>query len=58
MLKQVQKKILLQRLIRKMKASKTGGAATAHFTWCIGSGTGATGIYSTGPTGNFGDVYR
>ena len=67
MLKQVQKKILLQRLIRKMKASKTGGAATGNtgptglmaiptgMTGAVGSGTGATGIYSTGPTGNFGD---
>ena len=47
MLKQVQKKILLQRLIRKMKASKTGGAATGN--------TGPTGLMAI-PTGMTGAV--
>jgi hypothetical protein len=61
LLREISKNILLQRLKKQLKSSKTGstgptGIGIPVATGMTGTvGTGATGLLSTGPTGNFGD---
>ena len=61
LMREISKNILLQRLKKQLKKSKTGSTGPTGMLMPVATGmtgtvgTGATGLLSTGSTGNFGD---